>query len=83
MCMQYTIRNVTAALDDALRKRARETGRSLNETALDALAEGVGLAAVPAKKRRDLSDLVGKWKPDPSLEDALADQDRIDPDLWR
>jgi hypothetical protein len=81
--MQYTIRNIPDVLDVALRKRARETGKSLNETALDALAEGVGLAAVPARRRRDLSDLVGKWKPDPGLEEALADQDRIDPDLWR
>lgn len=80
--MQYTIRNISDVLDDALRKRARETGKSLNETALEALAEGVGLAA-PARRRRDLSDLVGKWKPDPALEEALADQDRVDPDLWR
>jgi hypothetical protein len=83
MSMQYTIRNVPAVLDDALRKRARETGKRLNETALDALAEGAGLAAVPVRKRRDLSDLVGKWRADPALEEALADQDRIDPDLWR
>jgi hypothetical protein len=34
-----------------------------------------------AKKRRDLSDLVGTWKPDRALEEAIADQDRVDPEL--
>ena len=29
--MQYTIRGVPAVVDDALRMRARETGKSLNE----------------------------------------------------
>jgi hypothetical protein len=49
---------------------------------LEALADGLGLAT-QAKKRRDLSDLIGTWKPDRALEEAIADQDRIDPELWR
>jgi plasmid stability protein len=79
--MQYTIRGIPPALDTALRQRARRSGKSLNETALDALRDGVGLSAHP--KRRDLSDLLATWKPDAALEEALADQDRIDPDLWQ
>jgi hypothetical protein len=49
---------------------------------LETLAEGLGLTA-QAKKRRDLSDLIGTWKPDRALEEAIADQDRVDPELWR
>ena len=80
--MQYTIRGVSPAVDSALRRRAHQAGKSLNEAVLETLADGLGLAT-QAKKRRDLSDLIGTWKPDRALEEAIADQDRIDPELWR
>lgn len=44
--MQYTIRGVPAAIDQALRVRARADGQSLNEAAVAALAEGVGIAGM-------------------------------------
>jgi hypothetical protein len=47
-----------------------------------ALAAAVGLAEVTVRQR-DLSDLVGSWIADPELDAALADQRRIDEDLWR
>jgi hypothetical protein len=40
--LQYTIRSVPPKVDQALRKRARATGKSLNEVALEALAKGSG-----------------------------------------
>ena len=80
--MQYTIRGIPAEIDKALRRRARASGKSLNEVAVEALREGAGVAATP-RKRRDLSDIVGTWKPDKELEEALADQDRVDEDLWK
>lgn len=80
--MQYTIRGIPPEIDKALRRRARESGKSLNQTAIDVLREGAGVGSTP-RKRRDLSDLVASWKPDKELEDALADQDRIDEELWR
>ena len=39
--MQYRIRGIPAVVDDALRLRARETGKSLNEVVIDADATGV------------------------------------------
>jgi hypothetical protein len=36
-----------------------------------------------AEKQRDLSDLAGTWVEDPAFDEAIADQDRIDPDLWK
>ena len=81
--MQYTIRGVPPAIDSALRARARAAGKSLNEAAVDALAEGAGVGTVTARKRRDLADIAGTWKADKALESALAEQDRVDEDLWR
>jgi hypothetical protein len=80
--MQYTLRNVPPQLDRALRRRAQEQRKSLNEVALDAMLSGVGITAEPVK-RRDLSDLVGAWVEDPETDAALADQRRVDPELWR
>ena len=80
--MQYTIRGIPPALDAALRERARMIGQSLNEVALQALMDGAGLTGKP-KKRRDLSDLVGTWKPDEEFEAAIAAQDQVDEDLWK
>ena len=81
--MQYTIRGVPPAIDNALRARARAAGKSLNEAAVEALAEGAGVGTVTARKRRDLADIAGTWKADKALESALAEQDRVDEDLWR
>ena len=81
-CMQYTIRGVPPAVDSALRERARVSGKSLNEAAVDALTEGSGMAG-SRRKRRDLSDIARTWKTEKAVEAALADQDRVDEDLWR
>jgi hypothetical protein len=80
--MQYTIRRIPKAIDDAVRERARATGKSLNEAAVDALADGAGVKGVP-QRRRDLSDIAGTWKADKTFNSVLADQHRIDKDLWR
>ena len=80
--MQYTIRGIPTAVDAALRQRARATGKSLNEAAIDALTESSGVAGRPLK-RRDLGDIAGTWKNEKAVDDALADQDRVDADLWR
>lgn len=81
-CMQYTIRGIPVAVDNALRERARMAGKSLNEAAVDALAEGSGMTG-SRRKRRDLADIAKTWKADKAVEAALADQDRVDEDLWR
>ena len=79
--MQYTIRGIPTAIDDALRARAQAAGTSLNEAAIDALAEGAGLAGA-SRKRRDFSDIASTWKPDKAVESVLAEQDQIDEGLW-
>jgi hypothetical protein len=80
--MQYTIRRIPRAIDDAIRERARASGKSLNEAVVDVLADGAGVTGTP-QKRRDLSDIAGTWKADKAVDAALAAQDRVDESLWR
>ena len=80
--MQYTIRNVPVALDQALRRAAREQDKSLNEVAIEALARGAGVTEERGRQR-DLSDITGTWHNDPSFDRALAAQDAIDEEMWR
>jgi hypothetical protein len=79
--MQYTIRGVLPAVDRALRQRAKERSKSLNETVLDALSDAAGLGGAPYR-RRDVSDLAGTWEDEEAVLDALADQHHIDEGLW-
>jgi hypothetical protein len=80
--MQYTIRNIPAALDDRLRQQAREERTSLNDIVVRLLTRALGLSDATARQR-DLGDLAGTWQDDPAFEAALLDQDTVDPDLWR
>ena len=80
--MQYTLRDIPPAVDSVVRERARAEGKSLNEVAVEALAEGLGLGEADVV-RRDLSDVAGTWKREAAVEAALAAQDRIDKDLWK
>jgi plasmid stability protein len=80
--MQYTIRNVPDPLDEALRRKARGQGKSLNEVAVEALARGAGLSEHQCRYR-DLSDIAHTWRSDPAFDCAIAAQDTIDEDLWK
>lgn len=81
-CMQYTIRNIPSHLDRSLRQRARQTGQSLNEVVLEALIREAGLSA-ELIQRRSLSDLAGQWIEDPEFDEAIRDQDSVDPRIWK
>lgn len=77
-----SIRNVPGFLDAALRRFARERSKSLNEVAIEALTRGAGLSEL-RYRQRDLSDIAGSWLDDPAFDRAQADQDIVDPELWR
>jgi hypothetical protein len=80
--MQYTLRNVPAFLDRVLRRRAKESGASLNEVVLEALARGAGLSDEPVRYR-NLRGLAGRWRDDPDFDNALREQDTVDEGVWR
>lgn len=33
-------------------------------------------------RKRDLDDVVGSWQEDPAFEEAVADQHKVDPEIW-
>jgi hypothetical protein len=77
--------DVPRDLDRALRRKAKKQGKSLNELAIEAMAYGIGIGIVRPdgrRKYRDLSDLAGTYVKDPGFDEALRDQDRIDPEMW-
>jgi hypothetical protein len=83
--MQYTLRNIPKAVDQALRRKAKESGRSLNDVAIESLALGAGVPTNGKKrKRRDWSDFVGTYVKDPGFEQAMKEQDeQIDLEKWQ
>ncbi len=76
--MQYTVRGIPKALDKIIRQRARAEGKSMNQVAVEALANGLGFGQERLVVR-DLSDIVGTWK----RETALIAQDKVDEALWK
>jgi hypothetical protein len=79
---QYTIRRVPDRVDQLLREKAAQYKISLNEAALEALTLGIG-AETGGVEHHDLDDLAGTWVQDDTSDQALADMDRIDPELWK
>jgi hypothetical protein len=77
--VQYTVRGVPSDLDHALRRKAAEKNKSLNQVILDELAA----ATIGHRKKADFSDLVGRWIPDPAFDEILSSQRRIDSDKWQ
>jgi plasmid stability protein len=77
--MSYTLRNVPPDLDEALRQRARQGGKSLNDVILETLLEALGLSGSPIR-HRDLGDISGTWVEESETEEAFQDQRRLDPE---
>jgi hypothetical protein len=82
-CMQYTIRQVPAIVDRALRKRAKSEGKSLNQLALEALAVGAGVARADGKPKRDLSFMRSRPEDVEDIRAAHEEFEQIDDELWR
>jgi hypothetical protein len=80
--VQYTLRQIPQALDEALRKKSRQDGKSLNQTAIEVLQTGLALHG-NSIRHRDLDFMVGSWVEDASFDEAIRSQDRVDPKLWR
>lgn len=79
--VQYTIRGVPAFVDRAIRARAKKENKSLNQLALEALQQALGLDK--PKVYTDLDEFIGTWVEDPEFDKAIAEQDQIDEEKWR
>ncbi len=79
--MQYTLRNVPPELDRALKARAKQLGKSVNQLAVEVLARSVGQSV----RSRNLRGMPGGWtkKEADELDRFLCEQRRIDEELWK
>jgi plasmid stability protein len=79
--MQYTIRNIPPELDRALKDRAKQLGKSVNQVALEALARSIGQQV----KRRSLREMPGAWskREAAELDRFLQVHRTIDEELWK
>ena len=80
--VQYTLRQIPPSLDEALRKRSRQEGKSINQTAIEALQTGLELNG-DSFVYRDLDFMADSWVEDPAFDEAIRSQDRVDKNLWR
>ena len=80
--LQYTIRKVPRNVDEALRRRAKQAGKSLNQVLLESLRESAGVSE-EAARYNDLNDLAGTWKNDKAFEEAIRSFEKIDQDDWK
>jgi hypothetical protein len=80
--IQYTLRQVPEALDAALRARSKQDRKSLNQTALDLLSEGLHLRG-DRLRHRDLDFMFGSWVEDAAFDAAVDAQHQIDAELWK
>jgi plasmid stability protein len=80
--LQYTVRNIPDHVDRALRRKADEEGKSLNEVLRDALIREAGQVE-PTPRYTDLDALAGTWIDDPGFDETIRAQDQVDESLWR
>ena len=79
---QYTIRSVPAAVDRALRRRAKQEAKSLNTVVVEAIARGLAIDARQTE-HTDLDSLIGSWQEDPAFDRAVADFEKVDEQAWK
>jgi hypothetical protein len=79
--VQYTIRGIPREVDRVLRRKARQRGISLNRLLVEELAAAGG--GLPGRRYRSLEDLGGRWRNDSEFDRILAEQRRVDTDLWK
>jgi ribosomal protein L18E len=74
----YTVRGVPKEVDAELRRKAARQKKSLNQVIVEELSQSSG-----RRKKIDLSDVVGKWEPDPAFDEIIASQRKIDWAKWK
>lgn len=80
-----TIRKLPEEVADAVRKRAEEGGMSFSKAFVALLQEHLGIVSTQKKKKCDLSQFAGAWseKEYKDFMESLAEQRRIDPEMWK
>lgn len=79
---QYTIRNISPALDSVLRRRAKQRKKSLNAVVIEELEKAVGLAPKQVSAAEALKEFFGVGF-DPEVAKILDEDDRQQKELTR
>ncbi len=82
--IQYTIRRIPEPVDKALRRRAKQTGKSFNQTVVDALKQAAGVSR-HKKRYTDLDWFIGgRTIDEEEFDKAMAWLDALpnDMDTW-
>jgi len=80
--IQYTIRNIPPAVDQVIHKRAKQSGKSFNQTVVELLTlQTFGTEKPPIDNNFDF--LFGKGTLDESFDEAIKELSRPDPALWQ
>lgn len=80
--MTYVLENIPEPLDAELRRKAAAEGKTVSQLVVEQLQQINSEAAAPVKKR-DLSDIAGKWVDDPIFHEIREELERIDPNDWK
>ena len=86
MMKTLTIRNIDDELNKLLKKKAEESGTSLNSCIINILKEKSGLLKKQfSKKYSDLDELAGTWnkKDYDEFNENIASFDQIDEEMWK
>ena len=77
-----TVRNIPPDVSDALDRERRRRGKSLNQTVIDLLTQGLG---VSKSRSNGLAPLAGTWSSEEfdTFQKAILETEQIDQELWR
>ena len=74
--VSFTLREVPKALDEALRRKSQREGKSINQTLIEVLQNGLALSQGTVR-HRDLDFMIGSWVEDPAFDEAIRAQDQV------
>lgn len=79
--IQYTIRNIPPSVDQVIRKRSKQTGKSFNQTVVELLSlQTFGSAEPPESTGFDW--LYGKNTLDAEFDNTIKHISKPDDELW-
>lgn len=83
---QITVRGLDSDLENEVRRRARESGKSVNRVIIDILTESTGRGKGRKKKPADsLRELAGGWSEEEagSFAESIKSCEQVDEEMWK
>jgi hypothetical protein len=80
--IQYTIRNIPPAVDNVIRKRSKQSGKSFNQTVVDLLSLQTFGTTTPSSDE-NFDWLYNKNTLDKSFDEAVENLSQVDEKLWQ